>query len=432
MSDAATRETIAPSAQAASLPSIERRLSGAGLPPLPRLAWLEIDTDALTHNLGVIRGLVPPAARLAAVVKSDAYGHGMEVAARTFAAAGADLLCVATLDEGLQLRAAGVEAAVLVLYPLPRGAAGIATAADLQVVVTDPADVTALTAERLPHGRTLRVHLEIETGLQRGGVTPSSAGRIASALSGAPGVELAAVWSHLASAQDPTFSAAQLHRLEDAVRSVAAAGVDVPAVHLDATGGLFYGTGAGADLVRPGLSLYGEVPALSDGSRFSATGESAAAALRPAMTLKARAVRIAEVPSGSPVGYGGLWTAARPSRVATLPIGYGDGYVRAYQPGAQALVHGRRVEIVGSIAMDAVEVDVTEVDGVDTTDEFVLLGAQGQERISATELARRRTTIAWEVLAGMAARLTRVYDAAAGPRGVRTLTGEILVREETR
>lgn len=410
---------------------IEERLAAAGLPALPRLAWLEIDTRAMAHNLRTIRGLVGPATNVAAVVKSDGYGHGLEVAARTFADAGADLLCVATLDEALVLRRAGIRAPVLVLYPVPRGAVPAAADAEFQVVVTDAADAAALTEAQLPEGRILHVHLEIETGLQRGGIAPESAAAVAAKLSLAPGIELAGLWSHLASSHDPAFSARQRRRLEDAAGFLSAAGLDLPTLHLDATGGLFYGTGASLQLVRPGLGLYGELPAVPGGRAFSQAGATAAAQLRPAMTLKARAVRIMDVAAGSPVGYGGLWTAPRPSRVATLPVGYGDGYVRTYQPGAEALVRGRRVPVVGSIAMDAVEVDVTQIPDVDSTDEFVLLGAQGRDRITASELARRRNTIAWEVLAGMAWRLTRVYDAAAGPSGVRTLAGETLVPEDT-
>ena len=148
------------------------------------------------------------------------------------------------------------------------------------------------------------------------------------------------------------------------------------------------------------------------------------------MSVHAHPLRVAEVPEGAPVGYGGQWTAPRDSRVATLPIGYGDGFVRTYQPGSEALVRGRRVPLVGSVAMDAIEVDVTDVPGVSGDDEFVLLGSQDGQQITADDLARRRNTIAWEVLTGMTPRLTRVYHAAAGLKGVRTLAGETLVERQ--
>ena len=179
-------------------------------------------------------------------------------------------------------------------------------------------------------------------------------------------------------------------------------------------------------MVRPGLALYGELP---DGLPIEGPARDAAAALRPVLKLAARPLRIAEVAAGAPVGYGGRWTAERPSRIATIPIGYGDGYARTSQPGAEALVRGRRVPVVGSIAMDALAVDVTDVPGISRDDEVVLLGAQGGERIAAAELARRRTTIAWEVLSGMAYRVPRVYHRDARPIGERTLFGESLARD---
>jgi alanine racemase len=143
--------------------------------------------------------------------------------------------------------------------------------------------------------------------------------------------------------------------------------------------------------------------------------------------LLARAIRIEDVPAGTSVGYGGVWVAARPSRIATLPVGYGDGYPRALT-GSDVLVRGHRAPVVGVVSMDSCTVDVTDIGGVGPDDEFVLLGPQGDDEIPALALAQRRTTIPWEVLAGMARRLTRVYDAAAGPMGVRTLAGETLVR----
>jgi alanine racemase len=337
------------------------------------------------------------------------------------------MLAVATLEEGQQLRAAGISIPVLILYPLPPGATLDASRAQLDVVATDRAGAERLIREIGPPGHLLRVHLEVETGLQRGGVPPDEAGEIAAALAAAPGIELGGLWSHLASSHDPRFSAIQRRRFEDAARTLANAGLDAPTFHLDATGGLLYGTGASADVVRPGLMLYGVAPDRPPGAAFSSAGADAVARLRPAMSLHARPLRVASVPAGAPVGYGGLWTASRDSCVATLPIGYGDGFVRTYQPGAEALVRGRRVPLIGSVAMDAIEADVTDVPDVSTDDEFVLLGAQGKERITADDLARRRNTISWEVVTGIAPRLTRVYHAAAGLKGVRTLAGETLV-----
>jgi alanine racemase len=409
----------------------------AGLPDLPRLAWLEVDTEALTDNLHTVAELAGPGVGVAAVVKADGYGHGLEIAARTFAAAGAALLCVATLDEGLRLRQAGIGHPVAVLFAIPPEQVGEAVRADLELVAADLAHTQELLlrweAERSRQGRgELRLHLEIETGLARAGVPPESAGGLARAIAQARGAALVSVWSHLASAHDRSASAEQVARFETAVNGITEVGLPRPPRHIAASGALFGATAPAYEVVRPGISLYGE---LSEGFPVAEGALAAARGLRPALALKARPVRIERVAAGTGVGYGGLWRAPRDSVVATLPVGYGDGYARAYGQGsgadgaAQVLVRGRRVPLVGSVAMDAVSVDVTEVPDVRAHDEFVLLGSQGEDRITLAELGRLRTTIPYEVLASMATRLARVYHASAGLLGLRTLEGETIDRE---
>jgi alanine racemase len=404
------------------------------LPPLPRLAWLEIDLDALAGNLRAIRGLLPGGVRLAAVVKADAYGHGAEEVARTFVAAGAEMLCVASIDEALLLRGAGVVAPLLVLYNVPATSVAAAASGGIELVAAEEAALReVLAAWRAGSGGAgsgptggpaLRIHLEVETGLARAGLRPAAVVAAARAIAATPGVRLAGLWTHLASSHDPVASAAQAERFAAAEAAIAAAGLPIPPRHRSATGALFAGTAPFDEMVRPGLALYGELPTSFP---VAADRVGAASALRPAMTLKARPLRLERLAPGERVGYGGLWTAERPSVVATLPVGYGDGWARAYA-GAQALVHGRRVPLVGSVAMDAVAADVTDVPGVGRDDEFVLLGRQGDEVVTVAELARLRTTIAWEVLAAMAYRLPRVYHAEAGLSGLRTLAGESLTR----
>ncbi|HTS14467.1 MAG TPA: alanine racemase, partial [Candidatus Sulfotelmatobacter sp.] len=276
---------------------------------------------------------------------------------------------------------------------------------------------------------TLQVHLEVETGLIRGGFEPDAAGPAAARLATAPGIRLAGLWTHLASSHDAAATARQRERFEAAVASLRACGVAVPPRHWAASGGLLADAAGTSDLVRPGLVLYGVVP---DDFPVAARARPVADGLRPAMSLKARPLRVAPLAAGEPAGYGGAFTAARPSVVATLPVGYGDGWSRAYGGRAHALVRGRRVPLVGSVAMDAVLADVTDVPEVTTADEFVLLGAQGTERITAAELALVRTTISWEVLASMSARVARVYHASTGLTGLRTLAGERRATEERR
>ena len=401
---------------------IEVRLAAAGLPPLPRSAWLEIDAEALASNLKVLRTLLDPGVRLAAVVKADAYGHGLVPAARVFAGAGAAYLCVATLDEGLTIAAAGTGVPVLVLFQPPLDGMAGAAAAGVEVTVATERAVADIARLRLPAARPLRVHVEVDTGLQRAGVPVGRAATAAASLLRVPGVELVGTWTHLASADDASVSAAQVGRFREACRAMEAAGARGLLRHMSASSAVLAATAPHLDMVRIGLSLYGLLP---DALPVAPAARGVAAALRPAMSLRARPLRVADVAPGEAVGYGARWRAERPSRVATLPVGYGDGWVYGSAGRTEALVRGRRVPLVGSVAMDAIAADVTDVSGVDTGDEFVLLGAQGSEQIGALELARARTTIPYEIVAAMASRLPRVYDAGGEVLSVRTLSGEV-------
>jgi alanine racemase len=409
---------------------IDARLARAGLPTLPRGAWLEVDLDALAANLAVLRELVGPRTQVWAVIKADAYGHGIEMAGRTFTAAGAERLCVASLDEALLLRQAGVSAPLLVMFPVPLAGLEDAVAADLDLVASDATGTRELlarwrgTATGVRGG--LRLHLEVETGLGRGGVLPADAAALAAEIAATPATSLAGLWTHLAAPEEEAATAAQVEAFEDAARRLRDSGTTVPPRHASSSGGIFAGREALYDAVRPGLALYG---LLADDLPIAAGARSAAARLQPAMALKCRPLRVETLPAGSGVSYGGRWRAeADGARIATLPLGYGDGFSRAYWPGGEVLVHGRRVPLVGSVAMDAVMADVSAVPGVGLEDEFVLLGSQESESITAAELARRRNTIPWEVVTAMAHRLPRVYHARAVPLAVRTLLGQLTAK----
>jgi alanine racemase len=386
-------------------------------PHVKRRAWVAVDTAALAHNLGVLVGLAGPTARVVAVIKADAYGHGLVPAARAFLGAGAAMLAVATVDEVLLLRGAGIRAPVLLLYPPPVAAVEELVALDVAIPVSaeDGGHELAGRLRALASGgrtpRSVSIHLEAETGLTRMGVPPERCGVIAAELATVPGVAVDGLWSHLACPEDAAVSATQAAVLARAERAVLAAGIRIPLRHLAASGGLLAGTAASMELVRPGLALYGVVP---DDLPVPPDRAAAAASLRPAMSIHARPIRILEVAPGTAVSYGGRWVAARRSRIMTLPIGYGDGYARPTGPGAEVLVGGRRAPIVGSIAMDALMVDVTDIPDAGPDSDVVLLGSQGSARIDALELARRRTTVTWEVLTAMARRIPRVYHAAAG------------------
>ena len=376
-----------------------------------RGAWLDIDLDAIRHNIALIRSAVGTAA-VAQVVKAEAYGHGMIPVSRAIEPV-VDAFCVATLDEAIALRP-HVSKRIIMLYPVPHPAVPEALQVDVELPVMSAADFEAI-GTAMPHGHApVRIHLGVETGMGRGGLQPENVVAVAAAAHADPRFELAGLWSHLHSPEDPPTSDGQLLRFDIATTALREARVPVPPRHAAASGGIFTGDEPALDLVRPGVASYG---VLDEGLPIAPDAREAARRLRPAMSLKARPIAFSRVPEGGTVGYGGTWRAERPSRIAVLPVGYGDGYLRGTQPGAQVLVRGRRLPLVGRISMDAVTVDVTDLPGLDYTEEFVLLGSQGEQTITAGELARRRNTIAWEVLTSMAQRLARVYHPAAGTAG---------------
>lgn len=388
---------------------IDRSLAQAGLPPLERSAWIEVDTDALTSNAAALRSLAEPAA-LGAVVKADGYGHGLEMAARCAVAGGAEWLCVADASEAVRLRRDGYGGRVFVLYPVTAPTVPAMARLRVDVTVGSRADASGIADHLDPDDPRLAVHLEIDTGMTRGGVSPEDAVPAARALTAAPPVALAGVWTHLAAPEDPHATGEQLARFDSVLAEMAAAGIDPGAVHAAASGGLLAADTDRHTFVRPGLALYGVHPGAGDPFPPNVT---------PALAVKAHPVRIAHVPPGTAVGYAGTWTAERKSIIATLPIGYADGWSRSSSPGTSVLVEGRRAPVVGRISSDSLTVDVTGIRGVGPDSEFTLLGNDGPDEITADAVAEVRQTISWEVLQQLGARLARVYTAGSVPIALR-------------
>jgi len=402
---------------------------GGALPPLPRTAWLEIDLDAVVSNVRLLRGILPPGARVEPVVKADAYGHGAVAVARALVADGSRSLAVATFDEALELRQAGLDVPILILFPIPAELAPDARRHRLSIAAGDRdllgRTLAALEAAPSSGGRRdrLDVHLEVETGLGRGGVGPEEVAEVAAAIQASPHARLAGLWSHLQSGGDAGITARQEERFGEAARLLEAAGVTLPIRHFTASGGLLAATAGTYDVVRVGIAIYGMVP---DGLVASAATAALAAGLRPAMALRARPTRVAWLDRGTGISYGPTFVTGRRSRIATLPLGYADGYPRSLSNRAEVLVRGIRAPQVGTVAMDAIMVDVTDIPGPPITvgDEFTLIGSGGGDRISALEVARWGNTISHEVLASMSGRLPRVYYAAARAVGMRAVACE--------
>ncbi len=371
----------------------------SGAPPSPHRAWIEVDHAAIRANLAALRSQAGSDKQLIAVVKADAYGHGAVEVARTLVRAGVERLAVATVGEGLELRGDGVEVPIVVLWGIGAPEAVAAMEAGLETIVYEGRTIELLEAAAAERGRRASVHLKVDTGLGRQGASPEDALKLASRIGRSRHLRLVGTFSHLAVAgEDDAYTEVQqlsLARTLDAMRS---AGIDPGLVHLAATGGILAGSGSYADAVRPGIGLYGMVPGWAADRDHG---------LRPALSLKAVPLRIFDLPAGSAISYGLRFRARRPTRIATLGIGYGDGWPRIHTNNGVALVRGHRVPVVGTISMDGITVDVGDIDDVTYGDVFVLIGEQDEARISADEVAAERRTINYEVTTALRRRLPR-------------------------
>jgi alanine racemase len=357
---------------------------------------VEIHLPSLRHNLQEVTRRVGAAA-IMAVVKANAYGHGAVPVSRALLAAGTHQLGVATVEEGLELRHAGVTAPILVMG----GLCDIPAIQQFNLTPVLPSRDAVETAARLAAPRTapLRVHLKIDTGMSRLGLIPDEALALLRA-GWPPNLHLEGVMSHLASADDPDGRATeeQLARFRAFLEAIQAAGLNRPAAHIANSAGILRFPSSHFDLVRPGLMLYGY-----------ASGPLPCADLRPALTWKSRVMQIKQVNAGQRVSYGGTFVASRPSTLAVLPVGYADGYSRALSNKGHVLIGGRPAPVVGRVCMDLTIVDVTDHPAVRPGDEAVLLGRQGSAAITADDLAAWQDTISYEVLCRIGPRVTRVY-----------------------
>jgi alanine racemase len=368
--------------------------------PTHRRAWIVVDLDAVVANAAALASLLPSSVGLMAVVKADAYGHGAIPISLALQRSGVRSFGVATLDEALALRDAGVEGRILVLYDIPPDAAPDAAAAGLELSAGSIQALRALIAGAAPRRF---VHLKVDSGMTRQGIPAAAVGTVERELhEAAPWI--AGVWTHLRDGADPESAAGQRAAFGRAVAALAAIGVRGER-HASASAAILARSVADEDFVRPGLALYGAIP-----DELTAAGGGAPTPLRPAMAVRARPVRILDVPAGTPVGYGGTFVTAAESRLATLPLGYADGIARTLSNGrGSALVHGREVPIVGRISMDSLVVDVTGVPALGPDDVFTLLGRDGDEAIGIERMAEAAGTIPQEIGVRLNARLPRIF-----------------------
>ena len=363
--------------------------------------WAEVDLGAVRHNVAELRALIGAETLLCAVVKADAYGHGARAVAPAALEAGADWVAVATVEEGIDLRDAGVGAPILVMGPVMAASAEAGVAAGLRLAVHDRAGVGLIGAAAARVGRTAQVHLKLDSGMTRLGAPSEEFTELARLIEAQADLELEAAWTHFAEAEtrDSPRTREQLARLLTEVQTLAAAGIRPPIVHACNSAGAFFHPAARLSMVRCGIAIYGYNPA--------GLGP-APIALRPALAWKARLVAIHDIEAGRRVGYGGTYVASRRTRVGTVSSGYADGYSRRLSGLGTVLLRGRRTPVIGRISMDFITIDVTGIEEAEVGDEVVLLGSQGSETISADDLAAAADTISYEVLCGIGARVERV------------------------
>ncbi len=368
-------------------------------------AWAEIDLDCIAGNVAEVRRIAGPRTEIMAVVKADAYGHGVADTVQTLLDAGVSRLAVSMLDEALQLRQCGVDSPILVLgYTDPKRAADVLHGNITQTVFSHDL-AAALSVAAHAEGRTVRVHVKIDTGMSRVGFMPGySAVKDVVAISRLPGIVIEGIFTHFSVADepDPQFTDHQFELFESILSELNRIGVMIPLRHADNSAGLLAHPLTILDMVRPGIILYGLLPA--PGIRTGGI------VLRPAMSLKAHVILLKEIAAGTPVSYGRKWVAERPSCIATIPVGYADGYSRLFSNRARVLVNGQYAPIVGTVCMDQCMVDVTDVTGeVKTGDEVVLFGEQGGCQIAVEELAEIAGTIPYEIVCLIGKRIPRVY-----------------------
>lgn len=364
---------------------------------MSRWAWAEVDPGAITHNVELILRTVAPSS-VWAVVKADGYGHGAVVAGRAALAGGAEGLCVALVQEGVQLRAAGIDAPILVLSEQPPDELADAVRNRLQSTVYSADQLHALAlAGAVDHP----VHLKIDTGMRRVGASPDEAVMLADAIVASPAARLAGVFTHLAVADDPNdpFTAKQLDLFDEVLDSLRAAGHHPQLVHAANSAGGFAHPRSRHSLVRAGIAIYG----ISPGSGV----DHLVGGLRPALSLHARVSHTKRVRAGERISYGLRHGFTRDTTVATLPLGYADGVPRrSFAAGSEVLLGGKPRRIVGVVTMDQLMIDCGD-DAVAVGDHAVLIGSQGAHTTTAEAWAQQLDTIGYEIVCGISARLER-------------------------
>ncbi len=383
--------------------------------PTP-LIRAEIDLGAIAHNVRELRRITSSSAQLMIAVKADGYGHGAVRIAQTVIQSGADSLAVARVEEGLQLRQAGIDAPILILGYTAAHWTDTLVAQRLVPTIFFPQNARDLSAAAVSKKATIPIHIKIDTGMGRLGIpcdelrAPGDNGAIQEILEidRLPGISIEGLYTHFATADhaDKTYADQQFDSFLALVAALKSHGMALPLLHAANSAAIIDLPHTHLDLVRAGISVYGLYPSREvDRDRID---------LRPALELKSTIIHLKHVPAGTKISYGCTYETGGPTTIATIPAGYGDGYSRRLSNCVPALVHGRRVPLVGRVCMDLSMVDVGQVDDAAVGDEVVLIGRQGDAFIAADEVADLLGTINYEVVTALTQRVSRVYITPPG------------------
>jgi alanine racemase len=357
-----------------------------------------IDLGAISHNIAEIRGKIGSKRGLMAVVKADGYGHGAVEVSRTALRSGADSLGVAIPEEGQQLREAGIEAPILVVGLIQPDEAYKVVRFRLGQTVTSTKLLEALDHEASKASTRVDVHVKVETGMNRIGVKPDDAVSFVRKVKSFKNLNLEGLFSHFSSAdeRDKTFSKQQLQLFDQVIAWLHLAGIDIPKKHIANSAAILDLPQSYYDLVRPGIMIYGLYPSREVSRSIE---------LKPAMAFKTRVSEVKVVPPGTPISYGRMFITNKRTTVATLPVGYADGYSRMLSARGEVLIKGRRAPVLGTICMDMCMVDASGVEDIRLGDEVILFG----EGLSADEVAAKIGTINYEVVCAVGKRVPRIY-----------------------
>lgn len=371
--------------------------------PLFGPTFARINLNALSHNLQVIRGLISPQQSVLAVVKADAYGHGAVPVARHLAAEGIRHFGVARVEEGVELRQAGIEGMILVFGGAYPGQEPALINHQLTPTLFDLEAAERINAAAVDAGQILPYHLKVDTGMSRIGFLPADLPDVFERLDAFKGLQLEGVLSHFALADDPSSDTTQQQAdcFWQAVDHIHQLGRKPAEIHISNSAGIVTAPSPQCTLVRPGISLYGSAPSEDLKPHID---------LRPVMSFETQIARLQELPPGTGVSYGHRFVTERTTRLASLPVGYADGFHRGLSHQIDVLIRGQRAPVVGTICMDWALVDVTDLPEVAVGDPVILLGADGQESIRAEEWARRLQTISYEIYCHVGKRVPRLYE----------------------